>query len=41
MEAEFAANPPEAALAKMELRLLSRIRQFNDNYSAIVAKVVE
>lgn len=39
MEADFLANPPDVALAKMEARLLARIGQFNDNYSAIVAKV--
>lgn len=41
MEADLASSPtPEEALAKMEARLLSRINKFNDNYSAIVAKVV-
>lgn len=33
------SSTPEEALAKMERRLLSRIGKFNDNYSAIVAKV--
>lgn len=41
MEADFLSAPPEAALAKMEARLMGRINKFNDNYSAIVAKVVE
>lgn len=42
MAADLAASPtPEEALAKMETRLLSRIHKFNDNYSAIVAKVIQ
>lgn len=39
-EALASSATPEEALAKMEQRLLSRINKFNDNYSAIVAKVV-
>lgn len=41
MEEDLSSSAtPEEALAKMEARLLSRIGKFNDNYSAIVAKVV-
>ncbi|MCL2861416.1 MAG: protein phosphatase 2C domain-containing protein [Firmicutes bacterium] len=32
---------PSEALDRMELRLLSRVQRYNDNYSAIVVKVVE
>ena len=32
---------PEEALRKMEKRLLARVNKYNDNYSAIVAMVVE
>lgn len=42
MEADLSSSTtPEEALAKMEARLLSRISKYNDNYSAIVAKVVK
>jgi serine/threonine protein phosphatase PrpC len=41
MEAELAASDnAEEILAKLEKRLLSRITKFNDNYSAVVAKVI-
>ena len=43
MEADLASSKgnPQEALKKMEKRLLSRVTKFNDNYSAIVATVVE
>lgn len=41
MEADFVAFPPDVALGRMEARLLSRVNNYNDNYSAIVAKLVE
>ena len=41
MEAELAASDnAEEILARLEKRLLSRITKFNDNYSAVVAKVI-
>ena len=40
MEADLLSSAtPEEALNKMETRLLSRVGKFNDNYSAIVAKI--
>ena len=43
MEADlYASNAtPDKALALMEQRLLARVNKFNDNYSAIVAMVVD
>ena len=42
MEEDLAfSNDPAIALARMEQRLLSRVTKFNDNYSAIVAMVVD
>lgn len=42
MEEDLAfSNDPAVALARMEQRLLSRVTKFNDNYSAIVAMVVD
>ena len=35
------SKAPSEALDRMELRLLSRVQRYNDNYSAIVVKVVE
>ena len=42
MEADLAASKdPAEALMRMEQRLLARVTKYNDNYSAIVAKVTE
>lgn len=43
MEQDLASSHgnPEEALKRMEQRLLSRINKYNDNYSAIVAMVVD
>ncbi len=42
MEEDLASSQnAEEVLAKMEARLLSRVGKYNDNYSAIVAKVVD
>lgn len=43
MEEDLASSNgnPEEALKKMEKRLLSRVNKYNDNYSAIVAIVVD
>lgn len=43
MEADLAAYPtePAKAIAAMEARLLSRIKRYNDNYTVVVAMVVD
>ncbi|MBD5131975.1 MAG: serine/threonine-protein phosphatase [Clostridiales bacterium] len=42
MEEDLASSAtPDEALAKMERRLLSRVTKFNDNYTAIIAMVIE
>ena len=42
MEADLTSSAnPEEALQKMEARLLSRVTQYNDNYSAVVMMVDE
>lgn len=42
MEEDIATSQtPDEAIAKMEKRLLERVTKFNDNYSAIVAMVVD
>lgn len=42
MEADLSESAtPEEALARMEQRLLARIDKYNDNYSAIVAKITD
>ena len=43
MEADLAAFPtePSKVIATMESRLLSRIKRYNDNYTVVVAMVIE
>ncbi len=42
MEQDLAGSEtPDAVVAKLEQRLLSRVSKFNDNYSAIVAMIKE